>query len=302
MRAAAILGPGNLSRFVAKFGRVGNAEWTSDPPAASNDADAVVIFGGDGTIHHHLAHLIGLRLPVLVVPCGSGNDFARALKLRNVRDSLGAWSQFVSGRNNVLTIDLGVIEEISPEPREAGEAYAPHKTAPHYFCGVAGAGLDAEIARRANALPKWIRSHGGYALCAPSEFLRSAPFPMKIALEDEAVADTKPTILAAFANAPSYGGGMKIAPQARLDDGKLDVCVVRAMDRFKLFCLFPTIYFGRHLSFQEIEYVQTETARLETEFPLDVYADGEYVCQTPVEFKVARQALKVIVPANWERQ
>ena len=297
MRAAAILGPGHLSRLVAKFERLGNAEWSSDPPASSQDADAVVVFGGDGTIHRHLAYLIGLRLPVLVVPCGSGNDFARALKLRNVRDSLGAWSQFASGRNNVLTIDLGVIEEISPEPREAGEASAPHKTAPHYFCCVAGAGLDAEIARRANVLPKWIRSHGGYALCTPSEFLRSAPFPMKIALQDEAGA-AKPTILAAFANAPTYGGGMKIAPQARLDDGKLDVCVVRAVDRFKLFCLFPTIYFGGHLSFQEVEYAQTETARLETAFPLDVYADGEYVCQTPVAFNVARQALQVIVPAN----
>ena len=89
---------------------------------------------------------------------------------------------------------------------------------------------------------------------------------------------------------------MKIAPQAKLDDGKLDVCIVRAMDRFKLFCLFPTVYFGRHLSFDEVEYAQAETAKLETEYPLDVYADGEYVCQTPVEFSVARGALKLIVP------
>jgi diacylglycerol kinase (ATP) len=90
---------------------------------------------------------------------------------------------------------------------------------------------------------------------------------------------------------------MKIAPDAQLDDGKLDVCVVRAMDTLKLFCLFPTVYFGRHLSFCEVEYAQAKTARLETELPLNVYADGEYVCQTPVEFSVARNALKVIVPA-----
>jgi diacylglycerol kinase (ATP) len=296
MRASAILGPGNISRYVDKFRRIGSAEWTSGPPASSNDADVVVIFGGDGTVQRHLAQLASLGLPVLVVPCGSGNDFSRALKLRRVRDSLAAWRPFVAGGNNVRTIDLGLIREISPAMPKAGGAPAPRKLDPHYFCCVAGAGLDAEIARRANALPKWVRSHGGYALCAPREFLRFAPFPMKISLGDENAAWAKPTILAAFANAPTYGGGMKIAPQARLDDGKLDVCIVRAMGTFKLFCLFPTVYFGKHLGFREVEYSQRETARIETEYPLDVYADGEYVCQTPVEFSVVRNALKVIVP------
>ncbi len=89
---------------------------------------------------------------------------------------------------------------------------------------------------------------------------------------------------------------MKIAPHARLDDGKLDICTIRAMDRFKLFCLFPTVYFGGHLGFDEVEYVRATTAKLETEHPLDVYADGEFVCQTPVEISIACNALKVIVP------
>ena len=103
-------------------------------------------------------------------------------------------------------------------------------------------------------------------------------------------------MLAAVANAPAYGGGMKIAPQAKLDDGKLDLCIVRAMDTFKLFCLFPTVYFGRHLSFREVEYTQTQSVKIETEFPFDVYADGEYVCNTPVEFGVTPRVLQVIVP------
>jgi len=90
---------------------------------------------------------------------------------------------------------------------------------------------------------------------------------------------------------------MRIAPHARLDDGKLDVCIVRAMDTFKLFCLFPTVYFGRHLGFREVEYSQTPALRIETEYPLDVYADGEYICRTPAEFAVVRNALRMIVPA-----
>jgi diacylglycerol kinase (ATP) len=289
MRAAAILGPGNLSKHVKKFQRVGNADWTEGPPGSSNDSDVVVIFGGDGTVHRHLAQLVELGLPVLVVPCGSGNDFARALKLRSVRHSLAAWRKFAAGGNNVRTIDLGIIKEFAPTEETSAAARL------HYFCCVAGAGIDAEIARRANALPKWFRAHGGYALCAPREFLRFAQFSMKLSMETEGGA--KPTILAAFANAPAYGGGMKIAPHAQLDDGKLDICIVRAMGRAKLFCLFPTVYFGKHLGFREVEYAQAETARLETESPIDVYADGEYVCQTPVEFSVVRNALKVVVPA-----
>lgn len=290
MRAAAILGPGNLSKYVERFRRIGNAEWGESLPAASSDADVVVIFGGDGTIHRHLFQLLKLALPVLVVPCGSGNDFARALKLRSVRDSLAAWRLFAVGGNNLRTVDLGTIQELGEAKSLAGESHAQH-----YFCCVAGAGIDTAIARRCNTLPKWFRAHGGYAFCAPGEFLRFKPPSMKISLETEGTA--KPTILAAFANASAYGGGMKIAPRAQLNDGKLDVCIVRGMSPFKLFCLFPTVYFGKHLGFREVEYSQTESARLETEFPLDVYADGEYVCRTPVEFGIARKALKVVVPA-----
>ena len=293
MRAATIFGPGNISKYVEKFRRVGNAEWTDGPPASSGDADAVVVFGGDGTIHRHLVQLVSLGLPVLVVPCGSGNDFARALQLRSVSDSIAAWREFATGGNNVRVIDLGVIRKIPPLAEACG-ATAPHNLYPHYFCCVAGAGIDTEIARRCNALPKWFRAHGGYALCAPGEFLRFKPPSMKVSTENEGAA--KPTILAAFANASAYGGGMKIAPHAQLYDGKLDVCIVRAMGRAQLFCLFPTVYFGGHLGFHEVEYSQTKTARLQTDFPLDVYADGEYVCQTPVEFSVARNALRMIVP------
>jgi diacylglycerol kinase (ATP) len=227
-----------------------------------------------------------LQTPVLVVPCGSGNDFARALKLCSVRDALDAWRKFLDTRSNVRAIDLGVIREV------AGEPPAPRE---HYFCCVAGVGLDSEITRRANDLPKWLRAHGGYALSAPREFLRFAPFPMKISSNGNSTAFL-PTILAAVANAPTYGGGMKIAPRAQLDDGKLDLCVVRAMDVFKIFCLFPTVYFGRHLGFEEVEYGQTPSVKIETEHPFDVYADGEFVCRTPVEFSVVRNALKVIVP------
>lgn len=295
MRTAAIFGPGNLSKYVNKFRGIGNTEWISRLPPSSNDADVVIVFGGDGTVHRYLSRFVTLGLPVLVVPCGSGNDFARALNLRNVRDALAAWRTFTESGDNLRTIDLGIIKELGETNSRADDASAPHNPYPRYFCCVAGVGIDGEIARRANALPRWLRAHGGYAFCAPREFIRFAPFPMKLSVEG-ANSPHKPTLLAAFANASTYGGGMKIAPLAQLDDGKLDVCIVRGMDPLKLFCLFPTVYFGRHLGFREVEYCQTERAAIETEHPRDVYADGEYVCRTPVEFGVARNALQVIVP------
>lgn len=94
-----------------------------------------------------------------------------------------------------------------------------------------------------------------------------------------------------------YGGGMKVAPQAKMDDGLLDVCVVGGVDPFKLFCMFPTVYTGRHLNIKEVRYFQASRARVETEHPMDVYADGEFVCQTPAEVSIERAALKVIAAA-----
>src|SRR5208282_3567548 len=108
MRAAAIFGLGSSTKTLAPFQKDSGARWVTGLPASSADADAILIFGGDGTIHRHLALLVKLQLPVLIVPCGSGNDFARALNLRSVQDSLAAWRKFSTGGGNMWTIDLGV--------------------------------------------------------------------------------------------------------------------------------------------------------------------------------------------------
>jgi diacylglycerol kinase (ATP) len=249
-----------------------------------------------------------------------------------VRDALAAWQKFCGGTGNVRTIDLGVISAVE----NAGESPAPHGS--RYFCCVAGVGLDGEVSRRANRLPRWLRGHGGYVLSLAPTIFSFAPVPMKIFTSREAMTrpesaaelrsagqpgapppqhtktgragdpgavptnvswtarSDQPTLLAAFANAPAYGGGMKIAPQAKMDDGLLDVCIVGGVDRFKLFCLFPTVYAGRHLTIKGVEYFHANRVRLETEHPLDVYADGEYVCQTPVEIAVQHAALRVVTP------
>src|SRR4029077_10783343 len=148
---------GSSTKDLKPFQTNSDATWLIGLPANSSQAAAVVIFGGDGTVHRHLAQLVKLQLPVLVVPCGSGNDFARALELRRVRDSVEAWRRFASGGGNVRTVDLGVITPIG-----AGQTWPDGVI--HYFSCAAGVGLDGEIARRANTLQGWLRGHGGYAI------------------------------------------------------------------------------------------------------------------------------------------
>lgn len=303
MRVAAIFGlgcsPKSLKPFQTDAAAREIIEWRIGMPAAADQVDVVLLFGGDGTIHRHLSQLVKLGLPVLVVPAGSGNDFARALGLSRVRDSLAAWRRFCAGENNVRAIDLGVITPLE----DSGEAATFPRNRVHgtrnYFCSVAGVGLDGEVARRANELPRWLRGHGGYALSLAPTIFRFAALPMKIFTSDESGSWTtrsdQSTILAAFANTSTYGGGMKIAPRAQMDDGLLDACVIGGVDPFKLACMFPTVYFGRHLSIREVQYFQAGPLRVETETPVDIYADGEFVCRTPVEVGVQRAALRVIV-------
>ncbi len=312
MRAAAILGLGCSPKNLKAFQSNGDIEWRMGMPAAGDQADVILLFGGDGTIHRHLGQLVKLGRPVLIIPAGSGNDFARALGLLRVRDSLAAWQKFCGGANNIGRIDLGTITPIDSgnAPSLAEPAHSA-RLAARYFCCVAGVGLDCEVARRANKLPRWLRGQGGYVLSLAPTIFTFAPLPMKIltAAEqgvegDSGAANEKgwtarsdqPTTLAAFANTPFYGGGMKIAPQAKMDDGLLDVCIVGGVDPFKLFCMFPSVYTGHHLKISEVEYFHAGRVRVETEHPLAVYADGEYVCHTPVEVAIQRAAMQVVTP------
>jgi diacylglycerol kinase (ATP) len=293
MRAAVIFGLGTSPADLKPFQSGSPTKWLQGLPASSGDADAILIFGGDGTIHRHLPALVRLHLPVLIVPAGSGNDFARALELRSTRDSVRVWREFEAGKVQAQAVDLGVIvPSASPER-------------PHYFCCVAGCGLDAASARRANQMPRWLRGHGGYALAMLPLLLKLPAFRMRLTRvsdkqvhENDAVEAEKLTLLAAFANTQFYGDGMRIAPQADFADGKLDICRIHKLSPLKLLSMFPTVYFGRHLLLPEVEYSRAERVRVETETPLDLYADGEFVCRTPAEISVAAGALRVIYPAR----
>jgi diacylglycerol kinase (ATP) len=292
MRALAILGPKATEHDLAPF-RAAGAEITAaqnlNRVNAPKPADSVLVLGGDGTVQRQLAHMLQIQLPLLVVPAGSANDFARALGLRTREDALRAWRRFLRGENNLRHIDVGVLHF----PGEGARA----KSSTTYFCCAAGAGVDAEVARRVNSLPSWLRGHGGYFLVAIPALLGFQAKRMIITSWEQPGKPviSEPGILAAAANTPWYGHGMRIAPEAELDDGQLEVCFVRQVGKLRLLRLFPRVYQGRHIGLPEVEYFRSERVRVESEAPLDVHADGELLGQTPVEVSVARRALKVIV-------
>ncbi|HLK52463.1 MAG TPA: diacylglycerol kinase family protein [Candidatus Angelobacter sp.] len=280
MIAVALLHPDVSPKVVDRFQGSGVEIKIQDTLDHSTNCSAALIFGGDGTVHRHLPQLHQHKIPMLVVPTGSGNDFAKGLGIRSVEAALGAWQQFCADQKNVKGIDLGLIRAGAQET---------------LFCCVAGVGMDADANARANRMPPWLKSRGGYVLAALQSLIAFKPAEMKITAEGREI--RRSAFFIAVGNALSYGGGMKVTPQATVDDGLLDVCLVSKMNKLKLLCWVPTIFFGQHLRLKQVEYFQASQVRIETERKLDLYADGDYAAQTPVEIELIHRGLRVIVPA-----
>ena len=279
MTAAALLHPDISTGAILPFQQVSSGLRIISDLKDASGLDAALIFGGDGTIHRYLAELHRHKIPALVVPVVSGNDFARALGIESVNTALRAWTRFCQCRDNVREIDLGVIS--------SGEQEI-------LFCCVASAGLDTETNARANLMPAWLRKRGGYIVAALWSLAVGHAF--QISVQAPEFQRDGLAWLVASGNADRYGGGLKIVPQASLDDGLLDICLVDKMSKIKLLCALPTLFWGGHTGLKEVRYFRTKQMRLEARPELEIYADGEPAGYTPVEFTVLSQAFKVILP------
>jgi diacylglycerol kinase (ATP) len=277
LNIAAIFKPGVPESRLAPFREGVEANWTTE---LNPGTDAALILGGDGTVHRYLKELHKRQIPILHVPIGSGNDFASSVGIKNPKAALRAWRQFVTNRDNVRSIDLGTI------------LCAPSTT--HLFCNVCYFGIDSDVTRRANLMSPFWRANGGYILSLFPALLNYKAPAVTLTMDGKRL--ERKLFIAVTANGTRYGRGLRIAPKAEMDDGMLDLCFVRDLPRLKVATLFPTAYFGQHLRVKQVEYFRFQKLCVQTEDPMDVYGDGEYVCKSPVEVGVVPGGLRVIVP------
>ncbi|MFI2231129.1 diacylglycerol kinase family protein [Nocardia testacea] len=239
--------------------------------------DAVVCVGGDGLVNTILDPLAGSGVPLALVPAGTGNDLAREL---GIADEPARAAELIrSGR--VRTIDLGRLE--------------PDGHDPMWFATVACTGFDARVTLRANRM-RYPRGRSRYTVAAVAEITHGIAVPYRIELggPDPEVITTE-ALLVAVGNTTTYGGGMLICPDARCDDGLLDVTVVGKVSHLEMLRILPALSAGRRIEHPAVSQYRTESLRLHAP-GAPATADGEPAGRLPLTVRVEPAALTVLTP------
>jgi YegS/Rv2252/BmrU family lipid kinase len=266
----------------------GPGEATTLTRTAINDGyDRIVAVGGDGTLHEVVNgyfHPDGTALssppPLVPLPCGTGMDFNRML---GGKTGLDAVAYLASSR--VRTIDLLRLDYTDPDGENT------HR----YAVNIASVGLSSDVVRAVN--------QGGLSLPTPRlrylaaivrALLAHRPFRVELTLDGTDLGEFDVRVVAA-ANGHTFGAGVKIAPNAVIDDGLLDVTVLGAVPASRLFSAVPRFYDGRHLS---LEGVATHRGRSLTIRPVDdasvwLEADGELLGHLPATVEVVPNAIRL---------
>jgi diacylglycerol kinase (ATP) len=272
--------------------------------AVATGVDAVLIAGGDGTIHHAVQVLANSAIPLGIIPCGRGNDLVRALGIPLDAEAAAE----VIARQNLKAIDLGQVMATSdegqrtnfsspvPRPSSLSVPSPVPRPSPRFFCGIVTCGFDSEVAdfaHRHRQIP------GGWVGYFGAALLLLARYRFKtVRVRGDGWSFDGETLLVATANCPAYGGGMWIAPTAKLDDGLLHVCIVRATSKWRILRLLPTVFSGEHVREPEVSLHPAKRVHLDSDEAIPLFADGEPVGTTPATVTVAPNALRVFVPTQ----
>lgn len=260
----------------------------------SDGFDALVVVGGDGMVHLGVNVVTGTRVALGVVPAGTGNDLARAWGLPS--DPVAA----------VDTIDACVrlgslrpMDAIRVQPLD--DVVDGSGGPPRWVAGVVAAGFDAVVNERANGW-RWPRGAVRYTLATARELPVFRPVPYRLVLDGEEWSTEG--LLVAVANTTSYGGGMRIAPDASPADGLLDVVVVKAVPLHRFVRLFPQVFKGTHVQLEEVEVRRAATVEVAVDHGgrhprrIVAYGDGERLGPLPRRFEAVGRALAVLTPAR----
>ncbi|HET7820743.1 MAG TPA: diacylglycerol kinase [Ornithinibacter sp.] len=240
---------------------------------AAGAVDSIVVAGGDGMVHLGANLCAGRGVPLGIIAAGTGNDIARELGLP-VRDAAKAVERILDGGTRVV--------DVARHTMATGED--------RWFLGVLAAGFDAVVNERANQW-RWPKGPMRYNLAIMRELpvFRAIPYVLELdgtRMETEAM-------LVAVGNGPAYGGGMKVTPDARFDDGLLDVLVLHKISTAEFLRVFPTVFKGTHTSHPKVQVLRARTVRLEAKGIVS-YADGERFAPLPMTMEVVPGALTVL--------
>lgn len=232
--------------------------------------EALVVCGGDGMVHLAVQELAGTPTALGIIPAGTGNDVARYLDLPR-SDPQRAADVVVGSRTR--RIDLA-------------------RTGAQYYVTVLASGFDSLVNERANAM-RWPRGQMRYNLATLAELRVFEPLPYTLELDGE-VRQVE-AMLVAVGNGPSFGGGLRITHGASLDDGLLDVVIIKTMSKPDLLRTYPKLFTGSHTRHRQYERHLVRTVTVAARGIVG-YADGERIGALPLTVEVAPRALKVLVP------
>jgi len=242
-------------------------------------ADALIMVGGDGMVNLGLQLVAGTGIPLGVVPAGTGNDIARYLGLP-LRDPEAAVRIVTAGRTD--RFDLGRIS-------------GPGSPNPRWFGTVLACGLDSRVNERANRMRR-PRGPSRYTLALLAELGPFSAMPFLLDADGERI--ELDGMLIAVGNGPSYGGGMRICPQADPHDGRFQITTVDRVGKPTLLRIFPKIFSGRHIEHPRVHVRDAARVELSTEpgRTVSIWADGEWAGVLPATVETVPGALLAYVP------
>ncbi|MEU4395646.1 YegS/Rv2252/BmrU family lipid kinase [Kribbella sp. NPDC023855] len=233
----------------------------------ASGADAVALVGGDGTIHLGAQVLANSGLPFGVIPAGTGNDFARGIGVP-LKNPKAAAALIVGGRTRL--VDLGTAKD-------------------EYITTVVAGGFDSLVNKRANAMT-WPKGNARYTLATLAELRTFKPISYVVTVDGEVIETD--AMLVAVGTGPTYGGGLQICAGAEIDDGLLDVTIIKPVSRLTLLQMFPKLSKGSHVGHPMLQTLRGRSVRLESA-GVTAYADGEILGPLPVDIGIAPGALTV---------
>jgi diacylglycerol kinase (ATP) len=251
--------------------------------AITDGVDAVVALGGDGMVHLALNVVAGTQTPLGIVPAGTGNDLANTLRLPT-KDPVAAAAVVIDRLNGGGPRPMDAVRV------DAASLAAAGKPSPVWFGCVLGAGFDSRVNDRANRM-SWPKGRQRYNLAILAELRVFQPLPFVLALDGERW-ETE-AMLVAVGNAKSYGAGMKVTPDAEVDDGLVDVMVLGPLSKPGFLRAFPQVFKGSHVTHPAVTVRRAKVVSLSSP-GVSAYADGEYLADLPITCETVPGAVRVL--------